>query len=530
MKNLGVMLDCSRGAVYTEAAIKKYIDALGRMGYNSLQLYTEDTILVEGEPYFGYLRGAYSIDEIRRIAEYAKTHGIELIPAVQTLAHLKGVTRWNVYSEITDTGNILLMGDECTYRLIDNIFAACRKAYSTDRINIGMDEAYLVGRGKYADVHGNSDRMAAMLDHLKRVCEIAEKYGFKPMMWSDMFFRIAGLDYYSDKRREFTKEVIDLVPKNLDLIYWDYYSCDYGIYDATIKTHKQFDNDIVFAGGAWCWSGITPHNKYSIRNNESAIKACKANGIEDIVITEWKDDGAESSLFSVLPALMFAAENYRGNFDENDIKTKFEKLFGIFCDGFMALDMPDLLDSEYTNANPTKYMLFADPFLGWLDSTVDITKSNAFEKAKGETDQYVSNNDYGYIFRTVSALCDVMSMKYTLGVRTRKAYKEKDVIALNDLVKVYDELYKRVETLYDAFTEQWNRECKFNGFEHHDARYGNLLMRIKHCRAILKDYVSGKIKNIDALDEDILPFNDQFGNTVCYIPWVSNALIKYSDD
>ena len=55
-------------------------------------------------------------------------------------------------------------------------------------------------------------------------------------------------------------------------------------------------------------------------------------------------------------------------------------------------------------------------------------------------------------------------------------------------------------------------------------------MRIKHCRAILKDYVSGKIKNIDALDEDILPFNDQFGNTVCYIPWVSNALIKYSDD
>ena len=212
MKNLGVMLDCSRGAVYTEAALEKYIDALSKMGYNSLQLYTEDTILVQNEPYFGYLRGAYSVDEIKRLDSYAKSRGIELIPAIQTLAHLKGVTRWSEYASITDTGNILLMGDERTYALIENIVATCRKAYSSQRINIGMDEAFLVGRGRYADIHGNKNRMTAMLDHLKRVCEIADKYNFKPMMWSDMFFHIAGFDYRSDKLQEFTNEVIGLVP------------------------------------------------------------------------------------------------------------------------------------------------------------------------------------------------------------------------------------------------------------------------------------------------------------------------------
>ena len=45
---LGVMLDCSRGAVYTVDALKKYIDVLAKMGYNSLQLYTEDTYEVKG--------------------------------------------------------------------------------------------------------------------------------------------------------------------------------------------------------------------------------------------------------------------------------------------------------------------------------------------------------------------------------------------------------------------------------------------------------------------------------------------------
>ena len=70
-KRLGVMLDCSRGAVYTVEALKKYIDVLAKMGYNSLQLYTEDTYEIKEEPYFGYMRGRYSADELRLLDFYA---------------------------------------------------------------------------------------------------------------------------------------------------------------------------------------------------------------------------------------------------------------------------------------------------------------------------------------------------------------------------------------------------------------------------------------------------------------------------
>ena len=54
---LGVMLDCSRNAVLRPEELYRFIDILAKMGYNTLQLYTEDTYEIEGEPYFGYLRG-----------------------------------------------------------------------------------------------------------------------------------------------------------------------------------------------------------------------------------------------------------------------------------------------------------------------------------------------------------------------------------------------------------------------------------------------------------------------------------------
>lgn len=79
-KTFGVMLDCSRNAVMKVCEVKRFIDYIAQMGYNALELYTEDTFEVIDEPYFGYLRGRYSIAELREIDAYAQTKNVELIP------------------------------------------------------------------------------------------------------------------------------------------------------------------------------------------------------------------------------------------------------------------------------------------------------------------------------------------------------------------------------------------------------------------------------------------------------------------
>ena len=69
VKEFGVMLDCSRNAVAKPETVKKLICLLVLFGYNYLELYTEDTYELTDEPYFGYMRGRYSVEELREIME-----------------------------------------------------------------------------------------------------------------------------------------------------------------------------------------------------------------------------------------------------------------------------------------------------------------------------------------------------------------------------------------------------------------------------------------------------------------------------
>ena len=43
---------------------------------------------------------------------------------------------------------------------------------------------------------------------------------------------------------------------------------------------------------------------------------------------------------------------------------------------------------------------------------------------------------YGYIFKTAAKLCEVLSIKYELGLKTRKAYERGDKTTLLSLAKI----------------------------------------------------------------------------------------------
>ena len=48
-RKFGVMIDCSRNAVMSVDATKRFITVLKKMGYNQVQLYMEDTYEVDGD-------------------------------------------------------------------------------------------------------------------------------------------------------------------------------------------------------------------------------------------------------------------------------------------------------------------------------------------------------------------------------------------------------------------------------------------------------------------------------------------------
>lgn len=508
-KRFGALLDCSRGAVLKVDTVKKWIDVLQKIGYNTLELYTEDTLEVEGEPYFGYLRGRYTDAEIREIDAYAAAHGIELIPCIQTLAHLTNPVKLPRFADITDINDILLIDEEKTYQFIDRVFASLAKNFTSRNVHIGMDEAHMAGLGKYLDRHGYCDRFALLNRHVARVNEIAEKYGFSIHMWSDMYFRIAAEGDYYRRGVHIPQSVLEKVPKNVSLVYWDYYHTEKGHYDVMIGAHREFQKELWFAGGAWTWSGFAPRTRFAYTSLKASMKSVRENGIQNVLITAWSDDGAECSLFSVLQVLYAARRYADGDCDDEAIVEGFEKLFGISKTDLDLLELPDIVPSVdcLKLCNASKYLLYADPFLGVADKTLNRYKTVPYaDYAESLSAAKSRAGEYAYIFDVAQKLCRLLDVKANLGVRTRAAYRNKDLRALATVIADYARAANLAREFFEALSVRWHRENKAFGYEIYCVRLGGLIERLEYCKKRLQAYLNGELHQIEELEEDILQF------------------------
>lgn len=495
ISNMSLMCDCSRGSVMNLASVKKMIRLLALCGYHSLMLYTEDTYEVDGEPYFGYMRGRYSKSELKELDSYGQAFGITLIPCIQTLAHLNGITRWtHQYGPIIDTADILMVGEERTYTLIENMFKSISECFSCRCVNVGMDEAWLLGAGKYLGSNGYENRTEIMKKHLARVLEIAKRHGFEIALWSDMFFRPLSPDNNYYNTEPIPQSVYDSVPKDVKLIYWDYYKIDKNIYLTHLDRHLSFGNEIWFACSTFTNFRFTYDGKKAEATALPALEACMEKGIQTFLVTQWGDDGGEGSMFSSLPTLIkLGAINYGES--EESRESGLRAITGLSSEEFNSMDIPK-----------DRYLFYSDTLAGVFDTSVEDGYAENYPKyAKAITNAEKKATNFKYLFRMRLEYCRVMELKYDLGVKTRKYYNEGDKEAILDLVQnTYKPLVKRIKKFYDAYAEQWFTENKPFGMEIQDARTGGLIFRLERCAERLEAFASGRLESIPELEEILL--------------------------
>ncbi len=506
---MGVMIDMSRNSVMTVESLERYLTILKKMGYNTLFLYTEDTYEVEGEPYFGYMRGRYTIEEMQRIDAICEGLGIEAIPCIQTLAHLATLMKWGEHP--FEGEGVLTVDEERTYTLIENMLKTLKKCFKTKKIHIGMDEAFYLGRGTHLDKYGYETTDKMMKRHLERVCALLDKYEYEPLMWSDMFFSTVTDHKYYAPKITLPEEWVKALPENVIPVYWDYYQTKQEPFEDMLDNHRQLSDKTWFAGGVWSWTGVIPHNDFSIKSMTLALNACKKYKIKNIFMCLWGDDGGECSHFSQLPALHYLAMYAKGVTDEEKIKAKFKSITGIAYDDFIAIDTVNHIVGDEPDSgaprNPSKHFLLCDTFNGYFDYNVAEGGGDRLARV-AEKLHSVSRQSrkYGYIFDTAAALADLLAIKYELGVKVREAYKSGDKEALRSLAdKEYAVLPVLVKKFTAAFEKQWMKDNKPYGFDVQEMRLAGVRARLESCRARIYDYLEGRIDKIDELEYDILP-------------------------
>ncbi len=515
------MVDCSRNAVNTVHAIKQFVRHIALMGYDSMMIYTEDTYEIKKYPYFGHMRGRYSAEEIREIDQYCQLFGIELIPCIQVLAHLNALLRWKSFDELFDVNDILLVDNPKTYEFIEDMLQSVTSMFTSKQINLGMDEAFLLGAGKYQEEHGYQKRADIMKCHLSRVMELCRKYGLKPMIWSDMFFRTSNEQktrHYYDTKTPLPEGIQETAPKDLSLVFWDYYHKERSIIDKLIELHQTFDNDIVFAGGGWKWKGFTPFNEVSFVYSHAALESCRNHGVTRLILTLWNESGSECSLFSILPTLQYFAEYcYRPNYEKDDLESRFFTCTQGILEDFMKLDLVNRSDKNpvaedkeagLTNPpNPCRYLLWQDLLQGLFDKHVEnnVKAEDYTRLIPLLTKASARNPRWSYIFDNAASLCEVLALKAEAGLVLRNAYLSKDNSKLQEIADILiPTIIERVKRLHQTFYQQWMTENKVFGYDIMDMRFGALTARLQTARNRILDYLNGTLDLLPELGEERL--------------------------
>lgn len=523
----GAMFDVSRNAVMTVACMKNVIEKIALMGLNFIMMYTEDTYSIPERKYFGYMRGKYSEDELRKMDEYAYIFGIEMVPCIQTLAHLTEALKWNYAKDMRDNKDILLVDYDKTYQFIEEMIISASKPFRSNRIHIGMDEAHNLGLGRYLEINGYQRRFDIMNKHLQKVVDIVAKHDLEPMIWSDMYFRIGSKSGgYYDLESNIPEEIKRRVPENVQLVYWDYYHEEETTYAEFLKRHKSFGKKPIFAGAVWTSAGMIVNYKKTFDTTNAALSACKKEEINEVIATMWGNDGAETNMLSALLGLqLFAEHGYSEDLCMDRLKERFEFCTGGNFDDFMALSDFDNIKANSENgedlqndpngekllpSNPSKYLLWQDILVGLFDKNIEGMNLNTYYLELGNRMKLASNRneEWKMIFQMPEKMCKVLSIKCELGVEIKKLYDNNDSEGLRQIIDhKLPELQKSVIELWETHREQWLFSYKPFGWEIMDIRYGGLITRINTISKRLNEYISGTIDEILELEEERLLFD-----------------------
>ncbi len=505
---LGLMVDVSRNGVLLPEAAKALMRRCALMGLNMVMLYAEDTYEVPGEPFFGYLRGRYTQDEMRDLDDCADALGIEMIPCIQTLAHLEQILQWPAYGDYRDVHGVILAEEERTYELVGKLIAAASEPFRSRRIHLGMDEAHGIGTGRYRQRHGEKSSFEILNAHLARVRDICRERGLEPMIWSDMYFRIGSkTDSYYDLDAVVPPEVVERIPKDVQLVYWDYYHGDAEFYSRMIERHRALGSEPVMAGGGWTWNHLWAALPFAFMVTDACMSACREQGLREVFLTLWGDDGMECDLFSALPALQFFAEHgYGDGVDEGLLRANFRgSCDAEFDDWVRAADVdsvPCLASPTESNANPGKWLLWQDPLLALMDPQVEgVDLRSHYEALARELEEAAEKPGAAARLEFPAQLARVLALKCNLRRDLAGAYAAGERGRLESLLDGdLAELQREAEALWKCHRDMWLATYKPFGLEVIESRYGGLLARLESLSDRLRGYLDGEVASIPELE------------------------------
>ncbi|MCX6623478.1 MAG: family 20 glycosylhydrolase, partial [Acidobacteria bacterium] len=172
--------------------LKRYLDWSARFKINMIGFELEDKFEYPSHPVVG-APGAFTSAQLQEIVNYGLERHIQVVPQVQSPAHMAYVLKHNEFAELRADGNNY-QSDLCNPKTFDLIFSlfddAIKATKGVDYFFVSTDEVYYAGIGKTcAATYNPVNRSLAWVNFVQKSQEFLAKRGRTMLVWAEFPLR-----------------------------------------------------------------------------------------------------------------------------------------------------------------------------------------------------------------------------------------------------------------------------------------------------------------------------------------------------
>ncbi len=323
--------DYGRDQLPTIEDHKRTIRTLAQFKMNTHLWFIEpDHFVYKFDPEIGKDFDRFTFDEIREVVAYAKKYYIEVIPVVESLAHMENTLSNPKYAALAETpgSGTLCPASEDSFALIKNIIDEIASAFDGKYFHCGLDESAAVGNGKSADAVKAKGIEKVYADYYTRLNDLVKAHGKTMMMYADIVLN--------------HPKTMDLLPKDIIMMYWEY---------GDAMRHPGFDTlaksgfRTVSLSAVWDWVNLYPVYGFAFKNIERLAAQTAELGSLGTFTANWGDGnlgaaGANLSELNYYGVVYLGAEAWR---PEPMCMCAFSKAFAIQFFGMPLQDSAEAL-------------------------------------------------------------------------------------------------------------------------------------------------------------------------------------------
>ena len=160
---------------------------------------------------------AFTPEQLKSLAEFAKSHGVDLIPELESFGHTGFITRSPAYAHLLDsdaqgssefTGIIPIHPE--TLQLFDKLYREVASIFSSIYLHGGCDEVNWGGSSLSRKALQMKTRAQIWAEYLNSLNGISEGLGKQFIVWGDFVLHKEP-------------EILGLLKKNIVIMDWNYY-------------------------------------------------------------------------------------------------------------------------------------------------------------------------------------------------------------------------------------------------------------------------------------------------------------------